>query len=377
MKIGIDITSLAYRGFGVTNYTYNLVKELLTIDKTNDYHLFYSSFHNSKNFSYLDEFKRLGGIVHKYNIPLPLLQFLWIKFELFPIEWLIGKMDVFYFSDFSRSPLLSGTKGVTTVHDLVWEIYPQYHEQKIVNAHSIKLEKTINHGDTILVDSMSTKKDLIKYFSKINKEKIQVVYPGIGEQFRSKIKDQRSKTILKKYEIETDSKFLLYVGAIEPRKNLVLAINIFNELIKDDKFSDFKFIITGRSGWKNENVYQSIKQLELENKVRFIGFVVDEDLPCLYNAASLTVYLSAYEGFGLPPLESLVCGTKVIVGDNSSLRETISPEFLVDLSDKNKILEKMKYLLNNKIKINSKEVPDRFNWKESAKKFLRIIYDIS
>ncbi|PJA56011.1 hypothetical protein CO165_00510 [Candidatus Roizmanbacteria bacterium CG_4_9_14_3_um_filter_33_18] len=377
MKIGIDITSLAYRGFGVTNYTYNLVKELLTIDKTNDYHLFYSSFHNSKNFSYLDEFKRLGGIVHKYNIPLPLLQFLWIKFELFPIEWLIGKMDVFYFSDFSRSPLLSGTKGVTTVHDLVWKIYPQYHEQKIVNAHSIKLEKTINHGDTILVDSMSTKKDLIKYFSKINKEKIQVVYPGIGEQFRSKIKDQRSKTILKKYEIETDSKFLLYVGAIEPRKNLVLAINIFNELIKDDKFSDFKFIITGRSGWKNENVYQSIKQLELENKVRFIGFVVDEDLPCLYNAASLTVYLSAYEGFGLPPLESLVCGTKVIVGDNSSLRETISPEFLVDLSDKNKILEKMKYLLNNKIKINSKEVQDRFNWKESAKKFLRIIYDIS
>lgn len=183
--------------------------------------------------------------------------------------------------------------------------------------------------------------------------------------------------ILKKYEIETDSKFLLYVGAIEPRKNLVLAINIFNELIKDDKFSDFKFIITGRSGWKNENVYQSIKQLELENKVRFIGFVVDEDLPCLYNAASLTVYLSAYEGFGLPPLESLVCGTKVIVGDNSSLRETISPEFLVDLSDKNKILEKMKYLLNNKIKINSKEVQDRFNWKESAKKFLRIIYDIS
>ncbi|EKE15088.1 MAG: group 1 glycosyl transferase, partial [uncultured bacterium] len=89
------------------------------------------------------------------------------------------------------------------------------------------------------------------------------------------------------------------------------------------------------------------------------------------------IYLSAYEGFGLPPLESLACGTKVIVGDNSSLKETINKVFLVDLSDKNKILEKMKYLLNNKIKINSKEVQDRFNWKESAKKFLRIIYDIS
>ena len=376
MKIGIDITSLAYRGFGVTNYTYNLVKELLMIDKTNDYHLFYSSFHDSKNFSYLDEFKRLGATVHKYNIPLPVLQFLWIKFELFPVEWLIGKMDVFYFSDFSRSPLLSGTKGITTIHDLVWKIYPQYHEQEIINAHSIKLEKTINHGDTIIVDSMSTKKDLTKYFPKINKEKIQVVYPGIGGQFKLKDKDKELKNILEKYRINFEDKFLLYVGAIEPRKNLVLAINIFNELIKDDKFSDFKFIITGRAGWKNENVYQSIKQLGLENKVRFTGFVVDEDLPYLYNAASLTVYLSAYEGFGLPPLESLACGTKVIVGNNSSLTETIDKELLVDFSDKNKILEKMKYLLSNKIRINSKEIQDRFNWKKSAKQFLDIIVQL-
>ncbi|EKE14636.1 MAG: group 1 glycosyl transferase, partial [uncultured bacterium] len=194
-------------------------------------------------------------------------------------------MDVFYFSDFSRSPLLSGTKGITTVHDLVWKIYPQYHEQKIVKAHSIKLEKTINHGDTIIVDSMSTKKDLVKYFPKINKEKIQVVYPGIGEQFKTVNNDKELKNILKKYRINFGDKFFLYVGAIEPRKNLVLAINIFNELIKDNKFSDFKFIITGRAGWKNENVYQSIKQLGLENKVRFTGFVVDEDLPYLYNAA--------------------------------------------------------------------------------------------
>jgi len=179
--------------------------------------------------------------------------------------------------------------------------------------------------------------------------------------------------ILEKYFIDLEDKFLLYVGAIEPRKNLVLAINIFNELVKDSRFSDFKFVITGRAGWKNENVFQSIKQLGLEKKVKFTGFVVDEDLPYLYNAADLTVYLSAYEGFGLPPLESLACGTKVIVGDNSSLRETVNKEFLVDLSDKNKVLEKMKYLLTNKIKINSEEIQEKFNWKESAKKFLKII----
>lgn len=373
MIIGVDITSLAYQGFGVTNYTYNLIKNLLTIDKKNEYRLFYSSFNKSKNISYLNEFRTLGAKVYEYRIPLAVLQIFWKKFNILPVELFIGKVDMFYFSDFLRSPLYTGTKGVTTIHDLVWKIYPQYHEQIVVETHAIKLKKTIEHKDVVITDSLSTKKDLSKYFPEINKEKIHVVYPGIGEQFKSKIKDQKSKTILKKYHINIDDKFLLYVGAIEPRKNLVLSINIFNELIKDKEFSNYKFIIAGRAGWKNENVFESIKKLGLEDKVKFTGFVEDEDLPYLYSAAKLTVYLSAYEGFGLPPLESLACGTKVIAGDNSSLKETIDKEFLVDLSDKNKILEKMKEILRTQGKINSKEVQDKFNWKNAAQQFLKII----
>ncbi|MEK7634219.1 MAG: glycosyltransferase, partial [Patescibacteria group bacterium] len=104
--------------------------------------------------------------------------------------------------------------------------------------------------------------------------------------------------------------------------------------------------------------------------------VEDEDLPYLYNAASLTVYLSTYEGFGLPPLESLACGTKVIAGNNSSLKETINPEFLVNVSDKKQILEKMKYLFESNIKVDSESIRNRFDWKESAKKFLEIIDSI-
>lgn len=376
MKIGIDVTTLAYRGFGVTNYTYNLVKNLLMIDKTNEYHLFYSSFHKSKNSSYLKEFKKLGATVHEYRIPLSVLQIFWGKFDIFPVEWLIGKMDVFYFSDFLRPPLLTGTKGITTVHDLVWKMFPQFHEYQIVEAHEKKIKKTIKYQDTIITDSQNTKNDLIKYYPEIDKKRIDVIYPRIGEEFRLKIKDQRSKNILNKYGINEKDKFLLYVGAIEPRKNLVRSIEVFSELIKDNKFSDFIFIIAGRAGWKNEDVFQSIKRLKLEDKVKFTGFVDDEDLPYLYNAASLTVYLSAYEGFGLPPLESLACGTKVIAGNNSSLKETIDPEFLVDVNDKNKILEKMKYLLENEIKTDAKLIQKRFNWQESAKEFLKIVTSI-
>lgn len=380
MKIGIDITTLAYQGVGVSNYIFNLVKNLLIIDKTNEYHLFYSSFRKSKNYSYLEEFKKLGATVHKYNIPLPVLQFFWIKFELFPVEWLTGKMDIFYISDFLRPPLLEGTRGVTTVHDLVWKIYPQLHEQRIVDAHLIKLKKTIEYNDKIIVDSQSTKNDLIKYYPNINKKRIHVVYPGIGMKFKLIIDKEKIKRVLQKYSISFSTTyplqptpFLLYVGAIEPRKNLNLSIEVFSQLIKDEKYKNYKFVIAGKAGWKNEDVFQSIKRLKLQDKVKFIGYVSDEDLPYLYNAASLSVYLSTYEGFGLPPLESLACGTKVIVGNNSSLKETVNQEFLVDVNDKNKILEKMKSLLSNKIEINSKEIQNRFDWKETARKFLKII----
>ena len=372
MIIGVDVTMLVYAGSGVANYTFNLVKALLVIDKKNEYRLFYSSFRRPKNFYYLDVLEKLGGKVYAFRFPPSLLQVWWSKFSIIPVEWFIGKVDVYFSSDFLRPPLLKGTKGVTTVHDLTWKIFPQYHELRIIKAHAIKLKKTIEHRDIVLTDSLSTKRDISKYFPEINKEKIHVVYPGIGEQFRPKIKDEKLKTILAKYSIP-NIKYLLYVGAIEPRKNLVLSINVFNEMIKDKEFSDFKFIIAGRAGWKNENVFESIKKLGLEKKVKFTGFVEDEDLPYLYSAARLTIYLSAYEGFGLPPLESLACGTKVIAGDNSSLKETIDKEFLVDLSDKNKILEKMKEILRTQGKINSKEVQDKFNWKNAAQQFLKII----
>ena len=383
MTIGIDITMLIYAGSGVANYTFNLVKSLLEIDKKNEYRLFYSSFRRPKNFYYLEELKKAGGKVYEYLFPPSLLKIIWGKLNIIPIEWFTGKVDVFFFSDFLRPPLLPETKGITTIHDLTWKLFPEYHEERIIVAHEKKIEKTIKYHDTIIVDSQNTKQDLLKLYPQIDKNKVNVIYPGIGEQFKPINDKKKTKKILQKYSISFSTTyplqptpFLLYVGAIEPRKNLVRSIEVFSELIKDDRFSNFKFIIAGRAGWKNEDVFQTIKRFGLKDKVKFIGFVDDEDLPYLYNAASLTVYLSTYEGFGLPPLESLACGTKVIAGNNSSLKETINPEFLVDINDKNKILEKMKYLLENKIEINSKDIQDRFNWQESAKKFLEIIDSI-
>ena len=384
MKIGIDITMLVYAGSGVANYIYNFVKTLLKIDRKNEYRLFYSSLRRPKNFYYLEELQKLGGKVYAYRFPPTLLQIWWRKFSIIPVEWFIGKVDVFFSSDFLRPPLLKGTKEITTIHDLTWKIFPEYHEERIIKAHEKKLEKTIRGNDTIIVDSQSTKNDLLKFYPMIARSKIHVIYPGIGEEFKPIINKVKIEKVLQKYNVLdtihyslTPNPYLLYVGAIEPRKNLVLAIEVFHQLINSKPYSlnpnPLYFIIAGRAGWRKEEVFQRVKDLHLEDKVKFIGFVEDEDLPYLYNAASLTVYLSSYEGFGLPPLESLACGTPVIAGDNSSLKETVDKQFLVDITDKSKVLEKMKYLLENKVDVKSEEIRKRFNWNEVAKKFLEII----
>jgi len=372
MKIGIDISQLNYEGTGVANFTYNLVKNLLAADKKNEYRLFYASFHKF-NLPALFEFEKLGAKIYRYPIPHKVLHFLWGKQSLLPIDLLTGRVEVFLFSDYLRPPTFYKTKGVTVIHDLIWKLFPEKHNDEIIRFQELKIKKTIENGDMIVTDSECTKNDLLKLYQQINKNKVHVIYPGISENFRPINDKEKTKEVLKKYEINYPSNFLLYVGAIEPRKNLDKSIEVFAQLIKDKKYRNFDFLIAGRAGWRKENVYQKVRDLQLEDKVKFIGFVDDEDLPYLYSTASLTVYLSAYEGFGLPPLESLACGIKVIVGDNSSLKETIDKEFLVDVNDKNKILEKMKYLLNNKIKINAKEVQDKFNWSKSARKFLEII----
>jgi len=384
MKIGIDITMLVYAGSGVANYTFNLVKTLLEIDKKNEYRLFYSSFRRPKNFYYLDQLKKLGGKIYDFPFPPSLLKIIWGKFNIIPIELFTGKVDVFFFSDFLRPPLLKGTKGLTTVHDLTWKLFPEYHTKDVIEAHQKKLEKTIEFGDTIIVDSENTKNDLLKLYPQTKPNKINVIYPGIGNEFKPNDNKQKLTDILKKYNTITTNHYslatnhyLLYVGAIEPRKNLTLATEVFYQLITNhSSLSALKFVIVGRAGWKNEDVFRSIKQLGLEDRVIFTGFVEDEDLPYLYRGARLTVYLSSYEGFGLPPIESLACGTPVIAGDNSSMRETIDKKFLVDVTDKNKILEKMKYLLSNKTNTNSNEIQERFDWRVSARKFLKIINDL-
>ena len=369
MTIGIDVSMLNYQGSGVANYNFNLVKNLLKYDKKNEYRLFYSSLRRPKNFHYLEDLKKLGGKVYDFNLPMSLMRKVWGKAHIIPVEWFIGKVDVFLSSDFLRPPLLKGTRGATTVHDLTWKIFPQFHTEDVIDAHTKKLEKTVKYRDLVLADSLNTKKDILKHYPQIKEKNVRVIYPAIGEQFKRISNQKVIKKALKKYGIKYPSGFLLYTGAIEPRKNLEQAIKVFNEFIKEKKYRDYRFLIVGRAGWKNENIFSFIKNLGLEKKVKFIGYVEDQDLPNFYSAAKVFVYLSKYEGFGLPPLEAAACGTPTLLYSNSSLSEIFKPGY--PYTKKGKELETLKKLIDKKPDI--KKFRYNFSWRTYVKEFVKII----
>ena len=362
---------LVYQGSGVANYTYNLVKHLLEYDKENEYRLFYSSFRRPKEVvKKLQELKKLGAKIFDYPFPPWFLKFIWNKFHFFPVEWFIGRVDIFHCSDFLRPPLLKGTKGITTIHDLTWKIFPQFHTDKIVKGHEEKLEKTIKYKDAIIVDSQNTKKDLINYYPNIQKTNyINVIYPGIDERFRIIKNKKKILEILKKYKVEYYSNFLLYVGAIEPRKNLTTAIKIFHQLVTSHQQLVANFYIVGRAGWKNEEVFQLIKRLKLKDKVKFIGFVKDEDLVYFYNACKVFIYLSKYEGFGLPPLEAAACGRPTLLYNNSSLSEIFKKGY--PYAKEGKELVTLKKFMNEDLNLGTFTYD--FSWKKYCQDFLKIL----
>lgn len=370
MKIGVDISMLVYHGSGVARYTYNFVKSLLMNDRRNEYKLFYSSLRKPKDFYLLTDLRKAGGKIYSYSFPPSLIRLWWNRYHLFPIEWFMGEIDIFHSSDYLRPPFSQKTKGITTIHDLTWKKFPQFHTQDVIEAHARKLEKTVRYKDLIMVDSFQTRDDLLFYYPEIEKKKILVNHPGIDDRFGVIDNERKIREVLAKYGLIYPKRYLLYVGAIEPRKNLDTSIKIFSQLLREKAYSDFEFLIAGRAGWKNENIFQLVKDLRLQERVKFVGFVDDDDLPYFYNAAKVCMYLSLYEGFGLPPLEAARCSIPCLVYANSSLKETIPNNYPV--ARKGEELTTLIQLLEDKTVIDQKQL-EKFNWITYCKKFLDFI----
>jgi len=365
MKIGIDARCLMDEQYsGVSWYAFNLLKALFELDRQNEYVLFYNSSKSVKlpDFDYPNVSWRGFRYPNKlFNLSLNFLG--WPK-----LDKLIGGCDVFFSPNLHFASLSVECRHVVAVHDLSFLIYPEFFTFKQRLWHKLILRnKILERAAAIVADSENTKKDLIDLVL-VNSEKIHVCPLGVGRAYQQIDDTTELDKVKKKYGLPDN--FILSLGSLEPRKNLMGVIKAF---VKVDTTASL--VIAGASGWKNGEV----KRLAIQDsRVKLIGYVDEADKPALYFLASTLVYPSFYEGFGLPIVEAMACGTPVIAGANSSQGEVLADAgLLVDPYDITQIRQAMELTLNNEglrqefIRRGLERVK-LFDWKDTAQKVLQI-----
>ncbi|MBI5567635.1 MAG: glycosyltransferase family 4 protein [Chloroflexi bacterium] len=351
MRIGIDYTSAATQGAGIGRYTRELMRALLAQPSANKYSFFYAKskpIDESPVTSYRSTIRRvpfhdkwLMRVWQRFRIPLP-------------VELIVGKIDLFHSPDFTLPPTLPGVPTLLTVHDLSFVRDPDSAWPSLRAFLNRAVPRSVQRATHVLADSLATKYDLIELFG-TPAEKITVLYSGVEPRF-APVRDRTEiDRVCAKYHLPRP--FILSVGTLQPRKNYARLIQAFASLINDphpstplrfaqDASGDHHLVITGGKGWLYESIFEQVKSLGLENRVHFPGFVDDADLPALYSAADLFAYVSLYEGFGLPLLEAMACGTPVIASNVSSLPEVVGDVGLqVDPRDVSAITRALRAML--------------------------------
>ncbi|MDD3223460.1 MAG: glycosyltransferase family 1 protein [Clostridium sp.] len=332
MKIGFDARAAKwYRGTGIGTYTFQLINFLSKIDNINDYLLFmpkYSNldikFPNNFNINNLDE-KSTNNFWSDVNIPNILSD---------------QNMDLYHVPQNGVGlPLNKICPFIITLHDIIPYRMPETTSDKYLRIFQDELPKIVSLCDGIITVSNFSKKDISKAF-KYPEDKIHVTYLAAEDMYKPLDKNISKKIIKNNYGIP-ECDFILYVGGFSPRKNISNLLNAFKLLI-EKKSTDLKLVIAGRKGPSFEKYKIMAQKLGLSSKVIFPGFISTNDMPYLYNSAKLFVYLSFYEGFGLPPLEAMACGIPVVASNVTSLPEILKDcAVLVSPFDELKIYESL------------------------------------
>lgn len=355
MKVGIDISQIVYKG-GVSYYTKNLVTHLVAAGEM-DFVLFGSSFRQRSIFT---EFRKsLESTNHAffkiYPLPISLLSFLWNRVHKFPIENLIGRVEVFHSSDWIQPP--SRAFLVTTIHDLSPFRFPQITPSVIVETHKRRLFWVKKEVNRIIAVSSFTKKELVELLQ-IDPAKIVVIPEAVEDDLKpSSVSDIRATK--RKFGIQGN--YLLVVGA-SPRKNLPAVLQAFAQV---KKHISVKLVIVGRPD----------ESLKISKDVIVIPEVSRKELINLYSGASLLIYVSLYEGFGLPILEAMKLACPVVTSNVASMPEVAGDAaVLVDPTSPDQIAKGIETVLAKPaywIKKGLRRVND-FSWQHTAQLTMRV-----
>jgi glycosyltransferase involved in cell wall biosynthesis len=361
MVIGIDASRVAQEDkTGTENYSWNIIQALVKVDKKNRYVLYFNKLPQFFEISQSNISTKVIGMTR-----------FWTQIRL-SLECLTHPPDILFVPAHTipivRRPSL---KTVVTIHDLGVEFLAEYHKfpQKLyLNWATGYVAKNANH---LIAVSKSTKKDLTDTL-KVSSKRISVVYEGVDTNFFCPQENWKINAIRSKYGLSKN--YFLYVGTIQPRKNLARLIEAFAKM----KSRNFDLAIAGNQGWLIEEIMAAPKKFSIGNKVRFVGFVPSEDLPALYSGAIALAFPSLYEGFGLPILEAFASGCPVLTSNRNAMAEVagkaallVNPEEVTDIATGLKKLSAEDKLRNSLTERGFERVKG-FSWEKTALETIKV-----
>lgn len=362
IKIGIISEPLNGNLTGVGYYTYHIIKSLIENDKKNQYFLI--------NWKKTSLSPLVPSIIVKNPFKKILATYGW--YLTLPFQLRNHKLDFIFNPSSVPTFFKFKQKYIITIHDLSPIIFTKTHKFGKNLIYRYLLPKTLKEAYGIIADSNNTKEDIIKYFG-LPAGKIKVVYPGVDKKYKLIDKKIILEKIKNRYKLP--NKFILNVGTLEPRKNIESLLRVFSKIKKN---LNYYLVIVGIKGWKYKKIFSLINKLKIKNKVIFTGYIKETDLPAIYNLASLFVYPSLYEGFGLPPLEAMACGCPTVISNVSSLPEVCGEAaYYINPYTINSISKGIEKALGDK-NLRKKMIEDglkqakKFNWGKTSREILKI-----
>jgi glycosyltransferase involved in cell wall biosynthesis len=224
--------------------------------------------------------------------------------------------DVAHFTN-GMMPLASPVPTVVTIHDMSLALYPRYHPSRRVLLNRPLVNLAVRRANAIITVSQSARRDIVRHY-RLRPDQVHVVTEAAAPEFHPIREAARLESVRARYGLA--SRVILYVGTIEPRKNLPKLLDAFAQRLASGHLTH-QLVCVGPYGWLSRDIEKQIERLQIAQAVRFTGYVPFEDLPAIYNLAEMFVFPSLYEGFGLPVIEAMACGTPVITGPAAALAE--------------------------------------------------------
>jgi len=386
MKIGIDIRCLsAGRHSGVEEYIYNLLPNLFLAGQRDQFCLYYNSYKRPLPAfaQYWSTFPNVRIV--EQRVPSKALNAAFWSVRRPFVDRLLGDIDVLFFPNLTFFSASTATPYVLTFHDLSFEYFPRFFNPYRRLWHFlINPREKAREAAGIIAVSHSTAQDITNLYG-IGENKINPIYLGLSPLFQNRpayLSSQLATTdawrVRQHYQLG-EKPFILYLGTLEPRKNLVSLIRAYNEFRKRSQL-DYDLIIAGAKGWSYQNIFRVARQSPFAGNIHFPGSIADQDKPGLYRMASLFVFPSFFEGFGLPPLEALASGTPVICSGSTSLLEIFgSHSLLVNPYDLSELAWAMERVLTDQrlresLVNKGRQYAQQFHWGSTAEKTLAVLH---